>query len=95
MKNQMSTQEEHKIIVGLMERPYPLLNAAKRIVELERENALLQPVAAAAWLVCDAMYGADHLKPFPIDMIPEDRQNLMHTLLSLCGAAIDGGALEE
>jgi hypothetical protein len=55
------------------------------IRELNEENRLMKAALNATWEALDGLYGADIGEEIPIDLLPEDRQELFHKALELVG----------
>jgi hypothetical protein len=53
--------------------------------ELQKENERLLVALNATWEALDGLYGADIGEEIPIDLLPEDRQELFHKALELVG----------
>lgn len=84
------TKQEHDIMVKLMERPLPLQNAAKRIVELERQNELFQENIKTHTTQAINDWNVSESKKFPFLS-----EAAINQIIAAVNAAIDGGALES
>jgi hypothetical protein len=77
----------------MIKEQYPMagerLYTADEVRELQKENERVRAALAATWEALDGLYGADIGEDIPIDLLPEDRQELFHKALELVGEALE------